>query len=340
MKRPLFSLIIPCHNPDKTICRLFDSLTRQNFSKDELEIIVVDDNSDSLDYRNKILDYDFNVIFTETDTDKHCPGNTRRTGMPYVTGKWLFFCDQDDFFEDNVLPQIEQYINEHKDETIYVISTIMRSYNVEEDKFTQDFPHKQAWLHGKWYSMDNLIIPYNINFKKDLITHEDIYFNSSVYAVFFKLGIEWDTLDIYTYRWVDNPESLTRKPTNDRGYLFENFNDYLVSASEPYWEEAIKTQNVIFVNQLIMTILHAYFYYEAASYYEGPDNYKDIIKLIYQYIQNVIKDLQITLDDIVNFVYADPIKYRLVFEECILYSGLFIPKTSFRDFIYKVGNIT
>ena len=89
----------------------------------------------------------------------------------------------------------------------------------------------------------------------------------------------------------------------------------------------------------MMTMLHAYFYYESASYYEGPDNYKDIIQLIHQYIQNVIKDLQITLDDIVNFIYADPIKYKLVFEECVIYSGLFIPKTSFRDFVYKVGNM-
>ena len=304
MKKPLFSLIIPCHNPEKTIDRVFDSLTRQNICNDELEIILVDDNSDNTDYQQTIKE------------------------------KYYFFN-----IEDNVLFQIKNYIMENQKKTIYVISTIMRGYDDKTDTAHTEFAHKQAWLHGKWYSMENLIIPYNINFRENLVTHEDIYFNSKVYAVLFKLGIEWDTLNIYTYRWVDNPESLTRKPTNDRGYLFENFNDYLVSASEPYWEEAVKTQNEIFVNQLMMTILHAYFYYEAASYYEGPNSYKDIIQLIHQYIQNVIKDLQITLDDIVNFVYADPIKYKLVFEECVIYSGLFIPKTSFRDFVYKVGNM-
>lgn len=341
MDKPLFSLIIPCHNPEKTIDKVFDSLTRQGIHNNELEIILVDDNSDNINYQQQIKEkYGFfNINFVKTNTNIHCPGNTRREGMKWINGKWLFFCDQDDFFEDNALYQIKNYIMEHQKKKIYVISTIMRGYNDKTNIAHTEFAHKQAWLHGKWYSMENLIIPYHINFKENLKTHEDIYFNSEVYAVLFKLGIEWDALDIYTYKWVDNPESLTRKPTNDRGYLFENFNDYFISASEPYWEEAVKTKNVIFVNQIMMTILHAYFYYESASYYEGPDNYKDIVQLIYQYIQNVMKDLQMTLDDIVNFVYADPIKYKLIYEECIIYSGVFIPKTSFRDFIYKVGNM-
>lgn len=340
MERPLFSLIIPCHNPDETICRLFDSLTRQNFPKEELEIIVVDDNSDSLDYRNKILDYDFNVIFTETDTDKHCPGNTRRVGMPYVTGKWLFFCDQDDLFEDNILPQIEQYINEHKDETVYVISTIMRSYNVEKDKFTQDFPHKQAWLHGKWYSMDNLITPYNINFRKDLISHEDVYFNSLVLSKLYKIGKDWNCIDINTYKWVENPKSITRKGAKDskRGYLYDHFEDYLIAAAEPYWEETKKNpNNYIFTNQVMTTLLHAYFYYEAASYYEGPDSYKDTIDIIKDFIFKINNDLKLDAKFIIDYIYIDSLKYSLVRRECEICTGLFIPKTSFRDFVYRLS---
>lgn len=333
----MFSLIIPCHNPDKTITRLFDSLTRQSIPKDCLEIIVVDDNSDGLEYRDVIRRYNFNIKFCETDVKVHCPGNTRREGMKYVTQDWVCFCDQDDFFEDNAFLQVKEYIESVHDHTIYVVSTIMRGYNCEENSRYKDYIHKQAWLHGKWYSMKNLIIPYNVNFKKDLVTHEDIYFNSLVLSHLFKLNTDWDYVDIYTYCWVDNPESLTRKRTNDRGYLFENFNDYLVCAGEPFWEEAKNSRDMVFINQVIMTLLHAYFYYEFASYYFGADDYSDVIKLIRNYLLRMIDDLGMSPEFIIDFVYSDPYKYRKVESDCKTYCEEFIPKTSFRDFVFRLA---
>ena len=335
-----FSLVIPCHNPEKTIFRLFNSLTRQRISNDDLEIIIVDDNSDDLGYREQLKShFDFDMIFTETDTNIHCPSNTRRKGMESVKGQWVFFCDQDDYFEDNILLKIKNYIlsSDHK---IYAVSTIMRAYNEAKDECHTEFAHKQAWIHGKWYSMENLIVPYNINFRKDLVTHEDIYFNSCVLSTIYQLKKDLDYYDIYTYRWVDNPESITRKPTNDRGYLFENFNDYIISASEPYWEIAKISDDPVFINQVMMTLLHCYFYYESASYYEGATNYKDILVIIHNFIKRIIDELGYTLDDIVDFIYVDPYKYDGVRKDCVVYSGEFIPKTSCRDFIYKIGNLS
>ena len=258
--KPFFSLIIPCHNPSKTIGRLFFSLQKQAIPNEDLEIIVVDDNSDSLDYWNTIKTFGMNVIFTATDVDIHCPGNTRREGMKYLHGQWLCFCDQDDFFEDTAFKSVRDYITSVTDHTIYVVSTIMRACKDDTYECHTDFVHKEAWLHGKWYSMENLIRPYGINFKKDLKTHEDIYFNSVVLSHLYDKAVNWDELNIYTYRWVDNKDSLTRRITDDRGYLFENFNDYITCASEPYWQGA-KERKYIFANQVIMTLLHAYFYY-------------------------------------------------------------------------------
>ena len=333
--KPLFSLIIPCHNPEKTIGRLFDSLTRQSISKDELEIIVVDDNSDSLEYRNMLQAYGFNLIFAETDTDFHCPGNTREAGMKYVNGEWLFFCDQDDFFENNALFKVREYIKSQGDKTMYVISTIMRSYNPDYDECYLTHVHKAAWLHGKWYSMDNLIKPYDIHFCKDLYSHEDVYFNDLVLSKLFKIGVDWEYLDIPTYRWCDNPESITRRKTNDRGYLYENFNDYLIAAAQPYWEDAKNVENIGYRNQVIMTLLHAYFYYECASYLYGAKDYADVLKHINIFLHRMISELSMTPEYIVDFVYADAYKYDTVLNDCRIDVG-FIPKTSFRDFVFKL----
>lgn len=337
-RRFMFSLIIPCHNPDKTIRRLFDSLKRQTIDQSDLEIIVVDDNSDSLDYRKVIDEYGLNVKYAETDTDVHCPGNTREAGMPLVTRNWLCFVDQDDFFEDDAFEQVQKYIRNTHDHPIFMVSTIFRTYDEVKKTKYKDYAHKQAWLHGKFYSMSNFIDPFDIHFKKDLVTHEDIYFNALCLAHLYNLRADWDYLDVYTYCWVDNPDSLTRRVTEDRGYLFENFNDYLISAAGPYWEQSKFKSNIVFRNQVIMTLLHAYFYYEFASYYYTGENYKDVIELIRSFLNRMITELDMQPDFIIDFVYADAIKYRKVEEDCLIYCPNFIPKTSFRDFVYRLSN--
>lgn len=334
----MFSLIIPCYNPEKTIFRLFDSLTKQGVPKNDLEIIIPDDKSDSLDYREKLKTYDFNLVFTETNVEIHCPGNTRQAGLDLARGEWVFFADQDDFFEDNALLNVKSYIKSHPNKKMYVISTIMRSYSPEYNECYLDHVHMAAWLHGKWYSMDNLIKPYNIHFCKDLFSHEDVYFNDCCLAVLFRSENDWEYLDIPTYRWCDNPESITRAKRDDRGYLYENFNDYLVAAAGPYWEDSKDVNNLTFRNQVIMTLLHAYFYYECASYLYGSKDYADVLEQIRDFLMRMINELSMTPEFIVDFVYADAYKYDKVLNDCRIDLG-FIPKTSFRDFVFRLAGV-
>lgn len=341
--KPYFSLIIPYHNPKiNDVIRLFDSLYYQDINNDDLEIIVVDDNSDNKEeYQTIIKNTGLNIIFVDTDTDIHCPGNTRRAGMNHINGDWLFFCDQDDYFEKHVLLVIMKILETFPKKPS-ILSTGMFSYNQEENKYSKNYSHKQAWLHGKFYNYNDFISKYDINFKKDLKTHEDVYFNSLCASKMKNPDKEIISIDIKTYRWVENPDSLTRKATNDRGYFFENFNDYIIAASEPFWNNEINPE--VANNQLMMTILHCYFYYEAASYYNGPYDFKDTLQYIIEYIKKLLNH-NYSSDDIVNYIYKDPIKYDLVMKDCEIIVGKFIPKTSFRDFIYRLeekinGSIT
>lgn len=338
-KRPFFSLIIPCYNTGEMIRRVLDSLTRQGIDKDDLEIIIVDDNSTDKSFIEIAKTYDFNIIFTETHTTVHCPGNTRRQGMNCYTGKWLFFCDHDDYFEDNILPKVKDYILNCKHDPL-VICSIISSYNEEKHSYTLKLERKSAWLHGKFYNVDSLIRKYYINFKENLTTHEDIYFNSLVLSYLYREGVPYDYLDIMTYRWVEEITSITRsycKPGSVRGYMYDNFHDYIVAASEPYWEYAKKNGNPLFVNQIMMCLLHCYFYYEATSYYNGPSEFKDVLNYIVDYIKSMQVDLGYSLDDIVNYIYSDPLRFKQVQEECEISTNIFIPKTSFRDFVYRLG---
>ena len=336
--RPFFSLIIPCINSEpERIRKLFDSLTRQRIGKNELEIIVVDDASDDKNYQMIIKDYEkqgFNVIWTETNTDFHCPGNTRRKGMEYVSGEWLCFCDHDDYFEDGVLKQIQDYIKVSQN-PIYCITTTINEYDDENQQYLRELAHKTVWLHGKFYSMDNLIKPYNINFKENLTTNEDAYFNCCCIDAMLVLKVDYDYLDLNTYRWIKNIDSLSHTQTG-RGYLFDRFDEYIIATTEPYWEDAIRTKDVNIINQIMMAFLHCYFYYEYVSFAFGSLNYRDVLVYITDLCFQIMERLECGALDIIDFIYADAERYHNVLEDCEIATGHFIPNTSFRDFVLKL----
>ena len=337
--KPFFSLIIPCHNPKKTINRLFDSLTKQSISNNELEIILVDDNSDNTDYQNYLQQhYNFNINFVKTNTSIHCPGNTRKEGMKYINGQWLFFCDQDDMLEDNTLIQIKNYIKENPSSIL--ITTKVKRINEDLTQCYCILEYPLSLLHGKWYSVDKLIKPFNIDFKQNLQTHEDIFFNSEVTNALIKLNKQENKFNIFSYQWIQNADSISMKEAfiSPRGYLYDKFEDYLTAIIEPYWKDAMKHQ-IEFITLVIDGLLHAYFYYEVASYYRGPNEYKDVLLLIQNLLYRIQKEIKLEFEQIIDFVYRNPQMYYEVLEDCEI-MGQFIPKTSFRDFIFYLNKKT
>lgn len=332
-----FSMIIPCYNsPKRFIVRLLNSLTKQGIEKDQLEVIIVDDQSTKKEFLDVAKTYEdrLNIIYTETKNDLHTPANTRETGLPLVTGDWLCFCDHDDMYEENALAQIQEYIQEYNPP--FAICGNMRSWNEKENKFV-NFIQKQAWLHGKFYNMKHLIIPYDIHFYTNIVTHEDIGWNCRCQAAMYELNTDFAYANIMVYRWIEESTSITRKETNTRGYLHEYLDEYIKAASEPFMKMA-KTGNWWFINQVFMTLLHAYFYYMGAIYREGTEKYEDNLEIIKNFYKYIIEELEITPADIVNFIGEDGRKYQIVRNDCMMHEGAFIELISFPDFISFLHN--
>ena len=325
-----FSIIVPCYNTNPAWTeRMLDSFTRQGVDSDQIEVILVDDRSTETDWIDTASKYDLNISIVSTDEDTdHTPGNTRNKGLEYITGDWLCFCDHDDMFEDDTLLKVQEHI--HKHNSPYGICCNMRSWNEKEDKYV-DFVHKQAWLHGKFYNVKHLIQPYNIRFLKGMHTHEDIAFNCSCQAVMYELNTDFEYVDIMAYRWIEEPTSITRG-FPDRGYLHEYFLDYTRAASEPFFKGA-KTGNWWFVNQILMCLLHLYFYYMGAIYREGVERYEDNLEVIKDFYDKIAKELNLTSVDIIYFVADDAKKYQVVRNDCIMHEGCFMEAISFPDFV-------
>lgn len=101
--RYTYSFIIPHHNTPDLLQRLIDSIPQ----RDDIEIIVVDDNSDE-DKKADISRSDVKTIFIDREHTKGA-GRARNVGMDAATGEWLLFADADDFYKPNFIDVLDEY---------------------------------------------------------------------------------------------------------------------------------------------------------------------------------------------------------------------------------------
>ena len=110
-----YSIIIPHRNIPKLLQRCLDYIPY----RDDVQIIVVDDNSDP-----QVVDFDnfpgMNIPNVEVYFTKEGKGAgyARNVGIEHVKGKWVFFADADDYFSKAFLSTIDT-LKESKHDLIY-----------------------------------------------------------------------------------------------------------------------------------------------------------------------------------------------------------------------------
>src|SRR5690554_5139845 len=101
-----FSIIIPHKNRPVLLQKLLRSIP----NRDDLETIIVDDNSDS-----EIVDFHSFPGLTKPNTtiiyDKIGGGGgyARNLGLKHARGQWIIFADSDDLFTSNLAHILEEY---------------------------------------------------------------------------------------------------------------------------------------------------------------------------------------------------------------------------------------
>ena len=102
-KEVMYSFVIPHHNTPDLLQRLVNSIPQ----REDIEIIVVDDNSD-VDKKANVKRPDVKTIFIGKDDTKWA-GHARNVGMDAAVGKWLLFADSDDFYKPNFINVLDEY---------------------------------------------------------------------------------------------------------------------------------------------------------------------------------------------------------------------------------------
>lgn len=270
---PKVSVIMPVYNGQEFLEEAVNSIRRQTLS--DIEIILINDQS--TDHSGEICDR-----LSREDTRikvMHLPQNkgicgARNAGLRAAEGEYIAFCDNDDFFLDNLIEENYYLANKHQADMVKFgrklidvdsQGTILRekstpltkaSYFDEDNKYDHYFYLKSKGL---------LMNVWNGIYKRDLIIKEDLWFNEFMrygsedadfsYRFFQACKNVVVNPDVYYVHYRRNEFSTSRK-------FNKNKLDSMILASK---EEAaiidkmdqtdiVKSKRIIEINKLIMNM--------------------------------------------------------------------------------------
>lgn len=111
-----YSIIIPHFNDFERLNRLIKSIP----ARKDIEIIVIDDNSDKEPIISSFSNYNISIFINNSGVQS--AGACRNIGLKKATGKWLLFADSDDIYMPNAFDIMDENVDE-KYEIIYFSPT-------------------------------------------------------------------------------------------------------------------------------------------------------------------------------------------------------------------------
>ena len=203
----MINVIIPAYNCSATLGRALASLVAQTDQR--FEVIVVDDCSNEditpiiNDYANKL-----HILYFRNDHNIGC-GMSRQVGIDNATQKFITFLDSDDVFMPYTVETFNSVI-EANPNTEYLHSHFYKQALINGDPSLLLVSDGYTWCHGKLYNLD-MIKKYNIRNSPSVRWADDSYFNSMCSEL-----LQMSIIRIPTVLWIDNKNSVTRKPDEIR----------------------------------------------------------------------------------------------------------------------------
>lgn len=250
-----YSFIIPHYNCPKLLDRCINSIPSRN----DIQIIVVDDNSDKGKKPSFCGRSEVEYIYLNKEESKGA-GRARNIGMTIAKGKWLLFADCDDYYCEGFLDVLDKY----KDDTFDVL--YFNFYHLDADskelkslyfkKYFDDFdgsePNvEQIKFHHNvpWTKMinNNFLKKFNIVFEES-INGNDILF--SMTTGYFSNKIIVEKTPLYTY--IVNSNSITTRKANVPSTLCRFIHNIKLNSLYKFigHSEWIRPFNVYFLNAI------------------------------------------------------------------------------------------
>lgn len=117
---PFFSVIIPFYNSASYIDKALFALEQQHFK--DFEVILIDDCSTDNSYeycKNRVSKSNLHTVKILKNVQNSGPGFSRNVGIQAALGKYLTFCDSDDWYEDFFFEEVYQKIHEREVDILF-----------------------------------------------------------------------------------------------------------------------------------------------------------------------------------------------------------------------------
>lgn len=209
---PEISVIVPVYKVEQYIHRCIDCILNQTFT--DFEIILVDDGSP--DNCGKICDE-----YAEKDNRIHVIhkqngglSSARNAGLDIATGKYVMFCDSDDYVNNNWCSELYNTIENHPD--YFLVSNINKIIGDKiipiSDKKLPEFGISYFTLYkiglspyavNKIYNL-NLLNENNIRFDETCFFAEDVEFNVKYCSLFKSCAY----IPVSSYNYILNPDGI------------------------------------------------------------------------------------------------------------------------------------
>ena len=336
----LLSIVIPVHNKEKYILRLFKSLTRQNIDNNEVEILVIDDDSTDNSIK-EIHEFDDKLNIRYFSCEYHNPGLARNIGIENAKGRWITFVDADDYFEDLGLQMVKKFLTLYVDKPIYIIATPFKILDKGNRPVKMHKQQEEQYLHGKFFKNEDFLKTYDLKFPSFLRTHEDLYFNTVANnIVYFTNTFFYLKTGFYVYCM--NEDSMTSKTDNVEGhyYIELNLHEFLLAQHEGLKRaaEIFPEHKETFKKFCFTNIGYSYHYFQAFLYLYGLETlinakaYRDVLTNILLFYDTNIEELSNMLMDEVKLYYEA--KEFISSKVCMYIENYSIP--FFFDWLYSL----
>ena len=172
------SIIIPVYNSEKYLEKCLESMLNQTFK--DIEVICINDGSTDNSWLilesfakqdNRI------VLLTQKNSG---PAAARNNGLSHAKGKYIMFCDSDDWYEPDMCEKMLEGLKKENVDIIMCSARVFSDFKSTRDLvYTQRQFEKKEALYNLNNSMAKSLIDHalwNKIFKKEIIDKYDIEF--------------------------------------------------------------------------------------------------------------------------------------------------------------------